>query len=95
MRWSRYLDECLRLLEFQKEYPMDELLVALTRVQLICNKGATSTINDLFGDLEMKVPATFYIKSLMSQLDDLERSIVPELKSNSIYFHFFLLRHVF
>ncbi|KAE9373028.1 hypothetical protein N431DRAFT_544205 [Stipitochalara longipes BDJ] len=82
MRWSRYLDECLRLLEVQKEYPTDELLVSLARIQLICNKGATSTINDLFGDAEMKMPADFYAKSLKSQLDELERSISPELKFN-------------
>jgi hypothetical protein len=84
MRWTRYLDECLRLLEEEKEYPTDVLLVYLTRVQLICNKGGASTINDLFGDAEMSVPADFYIKSLRLQLDELGRSVPPELNSNSI-----------
>jgi hypothetical protein len=84
MRWTRYLDECLRLLEEKKEYPTDSLLVYLSRVQLICNKGGTSTINDLFGDTEMRIPADLYIKTLKSQLNNLEQSIPPELKSNGI-----------
>jgi len=84
MRWSRYLDECMRLLEVKKEYLTDDLLVSLVRVQLMCNKGTTSTINDLFGDTDIRVPADFYIKSLMSQLDELQRSFTPELKANGI-----------
>lgn len=84
MRWTRYLDECLRLLEDKKEYSTDELLVYLTRVQLICNKGAASTINDLFGDADMRIPVDMYIKTLKAQLDDLEHSIPPELKPNGI-----------
>jgi hypothetical protein len=82
MRWTRYSDECLRLLEDKKEYPTDELLVYLTRVQLICNKGSSTTINDLFCDADMGVPADFYVKTLKSQLDSIEQSIPPGLESN-------------
>lgn len=84
MRWTPYLDECLRLLEEKKDYPTDNLLVYLVRVQLICNQGAASTWNDIFGAVETRVPADFYVKTLKSQLDDLDRSIPPELKSNGI-----------
>ena len=85
MRWTRYLDECLRFLEEKKEYPTDALLVSLVRVQLICNKGGALTWNGLFGDAEMRIPADFYVRTLKSQLDDLERSIPGELKSNSVF----------
>jgi hypothetical protein len=95
MRWTCYLDECLNLLEEKKEYPTDILLVYLTRVQLICNKGGTSTTNDLFGDTEMRMPADFYVKSLRLQLDELERSVLPELISNGISHHTLLLEHAF
>lgn len=76
------MDECLRLLEDCKEYPSDDLLVYLTRVQLICNKGSLTTFNDLFGDVEMRTPADLYMKTLRSQLDDLVHSIPTQLKSN-------------
>ena len=85
MRWTPYLDECLRLLEEKKDYPTDNLLVYLVRVQLICNQGAASTWNDIFGAVETRVPADFYVKTLKSQLDNLDRSIPPELKSNGIF----------
>ncbi|KAH8756431.1 hypothetical protein F5882DRAFT_385163 [Hyaloscypha sp. PMI_1271] len=84
MRWTRYLDECLQVLEDKKEYPTDGVLVYLARGQLICNKGNNSTISDLFSDAELRVPVDFFVKSLKSQLDDLERLIPPELKSNGI-----------
>ncbi len=82
MRWTRYSDECLRLLEDKKEFLADELLVYLTRVQLICNKGSSTTINDLFCDSEMEVPADVYVKTIKSQLGRVEQSIPPGLKSN-------------
>jgi len=92
MRWTRYLDECLRLLEEKKEYSTDELLVYLVRVQLICNKGGASTWNDMFGDVEMRAPADLYVRTLTSQLDELERSIPPDLKANGIT-KLFLITH--
>ncbi|KFY75166.1 hypothetical protein V499_04865 [Pseudogymnoascus sp. VKM F-103] len=84
MRWTPYLGECLRILEENKDYPTDLLLVHLVRAQLICNKSATSTWDDMFGDTSNQVPPNFYAKSLKSQLDDLERSIPAEIKSNGI-----------
>jgi hypothetical protein len=95
MRWTRYLDECLRILEEKAEYSTDALLVYLTRVQLICNKGGASTINDLFSDVEIRMPADFYVKLLKSQLDELERSIPLELKSNGISTYSLLHKHSF
>ncbi|OBT73988.1 hypothetical protein VF21_05994 [Pseudogymnoascus sp. 05NY08] len=84
MRWTPYLGECLRILEENKDYPTDIVLVHLVRAQLICNKSATSTWDDMFGDTSNQVPPNFYAKSLKSQLDDLERSIPAEIKSNAI-----------
>lgn len=84
MRWTPYLGECLRVLEESKDYPTDVLLVHLVRAQLICNKGTTSTWDDMFGDTANQVPPNFYAKSLKSQIEDLERSIPTELKSNGI-----------
>lgn len=84
MRWTPYLGECLGILEESKDYSTDVLLAHLVRVQLICNKGTTSMWDDIFGDAANQVPPNFYAKSLKSQLDDLERSIPAELKSNGM-----------
>ncbi|KFY44153.1 hypothetical protein V495_03611 [Pseudogymnoascus sp. VKM F-4514 (FW-929)] len=84
MRWTPYLGECLRMLEDNRDYPTDLLLVRLVRLQLICNKGTASTWEETFGDTAHQVPPNLYAKSLKCQLDDLERSIPVELKSNAI-----------
>jgi hypothetical protein len=81
MRWTPYLDECLRYLEEKKDCPTDGLLVYLVRVQLICNRASTSPLNDTFGDV-VGVPMDFFIKTLKAQLQELERSIPPDLKRN-------------
>jgi len=84
MRWTRYLDDCLRLLE-EKAQPTDDLLVYLVRVQLICNQGSTLTWNDVLGDVEVGIPTDLYIKTLKSQLDNLENSIPQLLKANGMF----------
>ncbi|KAF4631334.1 hypothetical protein G7Y89_g6795 [Cudoniella acicularis] len=89
MRWTPYLDECLRLLEERKDYLTDNLLVHLVRVQLICNKGSALTY-DVIGDAEVGVPTDLYVKILKSQLDNLERSVPRELKPNvTLQLHIF------
>lgn len=91
MRWTRYLDECLHLLEEKKDYPTDDLLVHLVRVQLICNKASSLTWNDAVGDAEAGILTDLYVKTLKSQLDNLVHSIPPELKSNGIFLALFFL----
>jgi len=91
MRWTRYLDDCLRLLEEEKAQPTDDLLVHIVRVQLICNKGSTLTWNDVLGDVEVGIPTGLYVKTLKSQLDNLENSIPQVLKANGIFLVLILL----
>jgi hypothetical protein len=95
MRWTRYFDECLNVLEEKKEYPTDNLLVHLVRLQLICNKGSALTLNDALGDADVGVPTDLYVKTLKSQLDNLKHSVYPELASNGIFIVFFLLENAF
>lgn len=90
MHWTRYLDDCLHLLEEKQEYPTDGLLVCLVRVQLICNKGGALTWNDVPGYAEMEGPTDLYVKTLKMQLENLERCLPGELKSNGIYSDAFL-----
>ncbi|CZR65600.1 uncharacterized protein PAC_15500 [Phialocephala subalpina] len=84
MHSTRYLHECLHVLEEEKDCPTDDLLVYLVRVQLICNKGSALAVNEVLGDADVGVPTELYVKTLKLQLDNLERSIPQELKSNVI-----------
>ncbi|KAF8862483.1 hypothetical protein BDZ45DRAFT_616763 [Acephala macrosclerotiorum] len=84
MHWTRYLQECLHILEEEKDCPTDDFLVHLVRVQLICNKGSALGWSDVLGDADVGVPTDLYVKTLKLQLEDLEHSIPQELKSNAI-----------
>ncbi len=85
MQWTPYLEECLDLLETSRDFPTDALLVYLVRVQLICNKATLQNLNAIIADSDSHLPIDFYIKTLKSQLDQVERSIPPELKENGMY----------
>lgn len=94
LRWTSYLEECIRLLEDVKEYPTDSLLVFLTKVQLIDNQAVDSASGYITGETNV-LPAGIYSKILTSQLDDLKSSIPVELQSNckSFYIPTVLLYH--
>ena len=82
MRWSRYLDDCLKILEEQKAFPTDGMLVHLVQVQLICNKGTELSSHTLFGDRDAGFPIDLYVKTLKAQLDRIESSMSQELRSD-------------
>jgi hypothetical protein len=82
MRWTPYLDECLRQLEKTRDNPTDLLLVYLVRAQLISNEASCSPWNDIVGEATVNSLPDLYLKTLKSQLDDLKRSIPPELQTN-------------
>ena len=87
LRWTPYLDECLRLLHERREYPTDELFVYLVRVQLICNKSMQIAVNDTDPICNAKSGADqeVYAQVLRSQLEELRFSLSPELISNGIH----------
>ncbi|KAL3426836.1 zn 2cys6 transcription factor [Phlyctema vagabunda] len=82
MRWTPYLDECLNILEATEEFSTDKLLVSLVRMQLITNKASPTIWYEIFSDSGAQLPPALYFKALQAQLNDLERSLPPDLKSN-------------
>lgn len=91
MHSTRYLHECLHVLEEEKDCPTDDLLIHLVRVQLICNKGSALAWNDVLSDADMGVPTDLYVKTLKLQLENLEHSIPQELKSNGTHSFLFFI----
>jgi hypothetical protein len=83
MRWSPYLDECLRILEERKEYPTDTLLVYCVRLQLINERVAQAPWNDSYGGAPSTRLAEFHLNALQSQLETVKQRIPVELQSNS------------
>lgn len=79
------MDECLRILDEWKECLADEILVQQVRLQLIVEKAALGTWND--GAMEsaehVKMPLSFYLQALHSQLREVKNSLSLQSQRNS------------
>lgn len=84
LRWTSYLDDCLRELEEQPEWPGDEVLVHLVRMQLVIEKATLLDWYETCLDLEQpsRTPPTFYVQSLLAQLQRVWAGLPPRLHGN-------------
>ncbi|KAK9350915.1 hypothetical protein V1523DRAFT_435885 [Lipomyces doorenjongii] len=82
LRWTAYFDECLRVLEEQKEFASDAVLVQLVKLRLIAEKVVDPPWSGAAEDHVTRPPATFYLKSLQAQLHDFKFNIPSELTNN-------------
>jgi hypothetical protein len=84
LRWTSYSNECLQVLETQKEFESDALLVQLVKLRLIFERVNelhwSSSSNE--NNIPMKAPAEFYLRSLETSLQDLKSKIPRELLNN-------------
>ncbi|KAK2810165.1 hypothetical protein FQN50_003135 [Emmonsiellopsis sp. PD_5] len=77
LHWTPHMEENLHILEFSKECPGDELLVALVRIQL-----ATDKFSRFHRDEEMDGPTPFYISALQSELETVKQCIPLHLQQH-------------
>ena len=75
------MDECITVLAEGKEYPSDEFLVQMVKLQLIVEKVGQAPWHDGLGDANgsARAPWIFYLKALQSQLQDPQVKIPTEL----------------
>ena len=80
LRWTEYADECLHIIETEKEFVSDTLLVQLVKLRLVSESATrapwSGEISNLTGP-----PAMFYLRSLEAQLQDFKSNIPSELNS--------------
>ncbi|PYI35854.1 hypothetical protein BP00DRAFT_333610 [Aspergillus indologenus CBS 114.80] len=95
LRWTSYMDECLRLLEEQQESINDEILVQQVRLQLINDKlslggfyGASSTSRE-----SMRPSPAVYIRPMQAQLQTQLQGIMSRVRPNSQGYKILLLHH--
>ena len=85
LRWTPYLDDNLRELEQNPEWPGDLVLVQQTRMQLVVDRihcmhwsAAMMEAND-----NLQLPATAFVQTLQAQLDRIKGTLIPEHQINS------------
>lgn len=85
LSWTAYSNECLRMIETQNEVASDIFLAQQVKLRQISERvidapwsGAMMKVNDSTGP-----SATFYLRSLETQLHAFHSSISVELADNS------------
>ncbi|KAH0524453.1 hypothetical protein TsFJ059_006959 [Trichoderma semiorbis] len=80
--WTQHMQESLEVLESEKEYPSDEILVAMVKLQLIGEEARNLLVCDFvgrdFGRVDPDKPPTYvYKRSLLLQLQKI-RDTLPQ-----------------
>ena len=98
MRWTTYLNECLRILETENELDSDATLVQLVKLRLISDRtrDLPGPSADADVDLAATIPADFYLKSLEAHLRTFKSGIPDGVsnKSKSSPFRFWSYGHI-
>lgn len=79
------MDECLRMLDTERNTPMDETLVVQVKLQLIAEQVIefAGLKNIEPGRSETpRAALPFYLKALHSQLSEVQNSLSPEAEQN-------------
>ncbi|KAI2783131.1 hypothetical protein F4815DRAFT_459998 [Daldinia loculata] len=82
LRWTSYLDDCLRILEEEKEAYTDIFLTTQVRCQIISNQLTCSFGNQPAGVESPKAASTALITALLRELGNIRRNLPAEVESN-------------
>lgn len=80
MKYSKYLDQCLKDLEDAREYKTDELAVELVRIQRLTEKIFHFHSTDLQVDEQPETPTMARLKTFRVELDSLRDALPKSLK---------------
>lgn len=72
------MDDCLKVLEREKEHPSDEILVTLVRYQLVGDEAHKLLIRDVI-DEGNPTPTYIFRKGLLVRLQEIRDGLAPSL----------------
>lgn len=82
LRWTLYMDECLRVVSDTGEYQSDFYTLALVKLQLIAEMTGRSLWHDESDSFGSFVPAGLFVKAVQAQLMDFKRNLSRDLEQN-------------
>ena len=85
LRWTPYMDDCIRVLSEEKESELDILLVTQAKCHVLMNQITRSPNERAFEGDGSKAPPTYYVKAMQVQLQHIRRNLPIEIKSSSQY----------
>ncbi|RFU74732.1 znii2cys6 transcription factor [Trichoderma arundinaceum] len=87
--WTHHMQESLEIMESEKEYPSDETLVSLVKLQLVGEEARKLIVCDFvgrdFGRTDPDKPPTYVFKrSLLLQLQKIRETLPPGAASKAL-----------
>lgn len=76
------LETCCKVLEANMQYPSDEYLVKLVRIQQLAQSISLTMTVENIGQHAMKLPLTMVVRSFQDQLDQYRNSLGPRFSGN-------------
>ncbi|KAM0562440.1 hypothetical protein ACHAPJ_002130 [Fusarium lateritium] len=89
LNWTPHMSDCLDVLEKDKQYPSDELLVAFIRYQLVADEAQKLLVRDVMGE-SSPAPTYVFRKSLLEKLQavrdglSLNMPVTPVLQAHAL-----------
>ncbi|OHE90960.1 hypothetical protein CORC01_13737 [Colletotrichum orchidophilum] len=86
MRYSGYMQQCLRELEEDAEFESDIHLGYIVRIQRLCERISDLRSKDYLdeeGDESTRAPLSAYVSGFRAELNKLQASMPPSLKNNA------------
>jgi hypothetical protein len=84
MPWTAYLAECLHVLETEKEFESDAVLVQLVKLRQVSERVNDLAVLSAVADdkTPTTTPIVFYLNSLDAQLHDISSTILRDIPTN-------------
>jgi len=82
LRWTPYMNDCVRVLREEREINLDLLLILqskcyITVAQMICPHAEWAE--------ESKPPGAYFIKAMQMQLQDIRQNLPADMQTDSQY----------
>lgn len=77
------MQDCLEILEREKDHELDDVLVSFVKVQRVGDEAYKLLERDVIEDAS-QAPAYVFKKSLLNRLDDVRRNLSPGLASHGM-----------
>lgn len=81
---ANHVDMCCRVLETTMQYPSDEYLVKLVRIQQLAHSISIAMSPENLSQTVSKLPLTMVVQSFEEQLQQYKDSIGPRLADNGM-----------
>ncbi|KAF2812287.1 uncharacterized protein BDZ99DRAFT_439292 [Mytilinidion resinicola] len=89
LRWTPHMNECLEVLAEAKEFPTDDTLIQLVRMQLIVDKAVhfSAQHGEVASNDFSRIPPALYRLALQGQLQEVEKNLSGNVQHEVVLLH--------